>query len=118
MKNMNNDTMESGGDNGELVLQTVKLVLLALQEAKAITIDWASIGDNGVYARILGTNGTILHEFQGWGRLTYMVDRCLENTRSPELISVIMALPAAYLAYLWARSAVLWLHQKYNGNQE
>ena len=90
MKNMNNDTMESGGDNGELVLQTVKLVLLALQEAKAITIDWASIGDNGVYARILGTNGTILHEFQGWGRLTYMVDRCLENTRSPELISVIM----------------------------
>ena len=118
MKNMNNDTIESGGDNGELVLQTVKLVLLALQEAKAITIDWASIGDNGVYARILGANGTILHEFQGWGRLTYMVDRCLENTRSPELISVIMALPAAYLAYLWARSAVLWLHQKYNGNQE
>ena len=96
----------------------MKLFLLALQEAKAITIDWASIGDNGVYARILGANGTILHEFQGWGRLTYMVDRCLENTRSPELISVIMALPAAYLAYLWARSAVLWLHQKYNGNQE
>ena len=107
MDKISNSTVDSCDDGRDLVLQTVNLILLTLRDVRAVTLDWAPIGnDHAVYLRLLSPNGQTLHEFQVWGTAMAIVEKVLEVSRSTELLSVVMAVPALYFVYLGVRAAI------------
>ena len=86
--------------DGGMVVQLAGNIVVALQTVRCVALDWTILEDQkAICVKLTDQAGQLVQEFQIYGRLLELFDQMMGMVRSPELLSVIMAIPAIYYTF-------------------